>query len=376
LATILSERDLLDRGAGADIGHRVDALKRGRGAQRIREAARQLRSIAGIAGSRADEMSIGTLVALAWPDRIAQARGARGRFRLSGGGGAMLPDHDPLAGEKWLAVAVTDGASGDQRILLAAPLTIGEIERHFASHITTQDIIAWDDRAEAVTMSRRRMFMSLVLSEMPLTHADPDRVGDAMIEGLAMMGLNVLPWIEETRNLVARVRFTKRLFPDMPWPDLEEASLTASMMSWLKPYLAGMSRKSHLARLDMTAIMRSLIPHDLLHRLDRLAPTHVPIPSGARIAIDYLGEGDPILRARLQEMFGLTDSPTIAEGRAKLRIELLSPARRPLAVTQDLQSFWANAYPQVRAEMRGRYPKHQWPENPFAAPPVRPGKVR
>lgn len=375
LATLLSERDILPRDQGADIGLRVAALKHGRAGERVRAAVRQLRSIAGIAPQDDEALSVGVLVTLAWPDRIAQARGGHGRFRLSGGGGAVLAEHDALSREKWLAVALTDGAPGDQQIFLAAALSLAEIEEHFAAHIKTRDTIAWDHRAEAVTMSRQRRLGALILSETPLTDADPEQIAAAMLTGIQDMGLGALPWSEGARNLIARAAFLRRLFPDEPWPDLTDGALLATLDQWLEPDLAGMTRRGHLQRLDMTAIIRGFIPHELLRRLDRLAPTHAAIPSGAHVPIDYEGT-EPTLRARLQEMFGLAETPRIADGRAKLRIELLSPARRPLAVTQDLASFWANSYPQVRAEMRGRYPKHQWPENPLSAPPVKPGKVR
>jgi len=168
----------------------------------------------------------------------------------------------------------------------------------------------------------------------------------------------------------------RRIYPEDGWSDLHDEALLVTLDHWLTPYLAGMTRRAHLARLDMQAIITSLIPPDLTLRLDKLAPRHVAIPSGAHITIDYEGDGDPVLRARLQEMFGLAETPRIAAGRALLRIELLSPARRPLAVTQDLKSFWANAYPEVRAEMRGRYPKHPWPEDPMNTPAVKPNRMR
>jgi ATP-dependent helicase HrpB len=373
LAALLSERDSLGRDAGADIDLRMAALKRD---QRIRDAARQLRSLARIERDEKPKLSTGVLVALAWPDRIARARGGRGRFQLSGGGGAILAEHDPLAREKWLAVATTDGAAGDQRIFLAARLTLEEIERHFGSHIEMRDIIAWDERAEAVVMARQRRLGKLSLAESPIANPDPGLVADAMITGIKAMGLAALPWSEAARSFAARISLLRRLFPEEEWPDLGETGLAANLGAWLAPYLAGMTRKAHLAQLDLAEILRARLPYAMQQRLAQLAPTHVTIPSGASIAIDYSGAGDPVLRAQLQEMFGLTETPRIAEGRARLRIELLSPARRPLAVTQDLASFWANAYPQVRGEMRGRYPKHRWPENPLAAPPVKPGKLR
>ncbi|HTN96952.1 MAG TPA: ATP-dependent helicase HrpB [Nordella sp.] len=379
LAALLSERDLLGREAGADLSERLTALRRGSinkaSRERIKSAARQIRGIADIRDEDSD-LAPGVLVALAWPDRIAQARGARGRFRLSGGGGAILPEHDRLAREAFLAVATTDGASGDQKIYLAAALTREDLETYFVSHIDETDIVRWDSRAQIVVANRQRKLGSLILDDRPLATPDPEKIAEAMSKGVAEMGLAALPWSDTTHNLRNRLRFLRRVLPEEGWPDLSDAALLATLSDWLTPYLAGMTRRSHLDRLDMFAIISGLIPHDLKRRLDRLAPRHVGIPSGADITIDYEGDGDPVLRAKLQEMFGLAETPRIADGRALLRIELLSPARRPLAVTQDLKSFWANAYPQVRSEMRGRYPKHPWPEDPMNTPAVKPNRVR
>ena len=379
LAALLSERDLLGRDAGADLALRLDALRRGHInkplRERIKAAARQIRNIAGIGEENESGLSPGALIALAWPDRIAQARGRDGRFRLSGGGGAIMAEHDPLARDEFLAVATTDGAAGDQRIFLAAALSRRDIETIFADHIAESDIVRWDSRAEIVVANRQRNLGALILDDRQLAASDPEAIAEAMSKGVGEMGLNALPWTDATRVLRARVRFLARIFPEEGWPDLSDEALLATLDHWLTPYLAGMTRRAHLGRLDM-AIITGLIPPELTRRLDKLAPRHVAIPSGAHITIDYEGDGDPVLRARLQEMFGLAETPRIAEGRALLRIELLSPARRPLAVTQDLKSFWANAYPEVRSEMRGRYPKHPWPEDPMNAPAVKPNRVR
>ncbi|MBL8908129.1 MAG: ATP-dependent helicase HrpB [Rhizobiales bacterium] len=381
LAALLSERDLLERDGDADLAARIEALHGGRalahrGAkERVREAARQIRAIADI-DSEAEEASIGLLVALAWPDRIGQKRGGRGRFRMMGGGGAALPEHDPLAGEEFLAIATTDGKPGDQRIFLAAKLGRAEIREHFASHIEMHEVIAWDSRARMVIANRQERFGALLLEDKPLNMPDPDIVADAMLAGIREMGLAALPWSEGDRRLRARIGFLRRHFPDEGWPDLSDETLLASLDDWLKPYLAGMMRASHLERLELHPILLNLVPPSLRRRLDQLAPTRIAIPSGAEITVDYEGEGDPVVRARLQEMFGLTRTPKVAEGRVPLRLELLSPAGRPLAVTQSLETFWTNAYPHVRAEMRGRYPKHVWPEDPRQAVPVKPGKVR
>jgi ATP-dependent helicase HrpB len=190
------------------------------------------------------------------------------------------------------------------------------------------------------------------------------------------MGLACLPWTEAAEHFRAQVSFIRRHFPEEAWPDLSDAALLRTLDQWLAPYLAGISRKSHLGALDMLGIIKALVPHALQRRMDALAPRRIEVPSGSSVAIDYGGEGDPVLRVRLQEMFGLARTPTVANGRAQLRIELLSPAGRPLAVTKSLETFWTNGYPDVRADMRGRYPKHSWPEDPLTAVPVQPRRRR
>ena len=374
LAALLSERDGLPRSAGADLSERLK-LARGPARDRIRQTARQIRQIAGIADDTGD-LSIGALVALAFPDRVAQRRGGDRRYRLSGGGGAILPEHDGLAVHDYLAIATTDGAAGDQKIFLAAPLTRREIDDLFTEQIVQQDGVAWDSRAKAVTAAKLKRFGALVLDEKPSANADPSLIADAMLQGVGEMGLASLPWTEAAQVFRARVRFLRRLLPEEGWPDLSDETLAASLGDWLLPWLAGISRKGHLERLDLLAIMRGLVPHDLLRRMEQWAPVRIEVPSGAECRIDYDTETDPILRVRLQEMFGLAKTPSIANGRAQLRIELLSPAGRPLAVTQSLETFWTNGYPSVRSDMRGRYPKHAWPEDPLNAAPVKPRKLR
>ena len=374
LAAMLSERDGLPRAVGVDITARLSAI-RGGARDRIRQTAKQIRQIAGIKDEDSD-VSPGVLVAYAFPDRIAQARGGDRRYRLSGGGGAVLPEHDALVTQDFLAVATTDGAAGDQKIFLAAPLSLKEIEEHFRDQIEARDGVFWDSRTKAVSASKSRRLGALVLEEKPSTNADPTLIADAMTQGVREMGLASLPWTEGAKILRARVMFLRRLFPEEGWPDLSDEALLASLEDWLAPYLAGISRKAHLDRLDMHQIIQSLIPHELARKMDRLAPVRIEVPSGADVRIDYETEGDPVLRVRLQEMFGLARTPAIAEGRSPLRIELLSPAGRPLAVTQSLETFWTNGYPSVRSDMRGRYPKHAWPEDPLNAAPVKPRRLR
>ncbi|HEX7107832.1 MAG TPA: ATP-dependent helicase HrpB [Aestuariivirga sp.] len=374
LAAFVSERDGLARDAGCDIASRLLAT-RGSARSRIQASAKQIKQILRI---RSDTTSIseGILVAFAWPDRIAQKRGGDRRYRMSGGGGAILPEHDGLSKQEFLAIATTDGASGDQKIFLAAPLMLKDIETHFANQIEQVENVGWDTRSQSVVAARVRKLGALNLEERPLTAADPEAMADAMIKGIGEMGIKALPWTEGSNDFRAQVQFLRGLFPEDSWPDLSDETLAQNYGEWLRPYLAGISRKSHLERLDMLAIMKSLVTYDLQRQMDVLAPRRVEVPSGAHVAIDYETEGDPVIRVRLQEMFGLAKTPTIAKGRAQLRIELLSPAGRPLAVTKSLETFWTNGYPDVRAELRGRYPKHSWPEDPLSAPPVKPRKLR
>lgn len=374
LAAMLSERDGLPRDVGVDITSRLSHLK-GSARDRIRQAAKQIRQIAGI-GEGESDVSAGVLIAWAFPDRIAQRRGGDRRYRLSGGGGALLPEHDALVTQDFLAVATTDGASGDQKIFLAAPLSLKEIEEHFKAQIEARDGVFWDSRSKAVSASKSRRLGALVLEEKPSNNADPSLIAEAMTEGVREMGLTSLPWSDGARALRARAMFLRRLYPEDGWPDLSDEALLATLADWLTPYLAGISRKAHLERLDMHQIIQSMIPHELARKMDRLAPVRIEVPSGADVRIDYETEGDPVLRVRLQEMFGLARTPAIAEGRSPLRIELLSPAGRPLAVTQSLETFWTNGYPSVRSDMRGRYPKHAWPEDPLNAEPVKPRRLR
>lgn len=372
-AALISERDGLPRDASIDIEARLLQL-RGGARDRIRQAAKQINDLLKMGEDEAD-VSHGVLLALAYPDRIAQRRG-HGKFRMANGGGAQVPDHDALAKAEFIAIALLDQGQADAKVFLAAPLTRGEIERHFGDLVTIRNTAGWDTKQNAVIVSHIRSIGALVLEEKTDPSPDSETLQSGMLAGVRQLGLMALPWTEGAESLRARVMFLRRAMPESAWPDLSDAALVASLADWLGPYLAGMMRKRDLERLDMTAILRDLVPYDLLRQLDALAPTRMEVPSGGHYRIDYDTEGDPVLRVRLQEMFGLHAAPQVAGGRAKLRIELLSPAGRPVAVTQSLETFWTNAYPDVRKDMRGRYPKHYWPENPLEAQAVAPRRLR
>ncbi len=373
LAAILSERDFLRPPPGqrdVDLRHRVDIALSGKrdGALRlIQEQARRLMP-RGAGDDRPDVSMTGALLALAYPDRIGRRRPGTNRYLLSGGRGAALPDGDPMANDEFLVVADLDGSAQDSRIFLAAPIGLDEIEELFAEQIVDEEALRWSEREGVVLARRRRRLGALLLEDKPLANPDADKLKAAMIEGIRQLGLGALPWSDDLAKWRERITFLRT--QDDGWPDLSDQMLLGSLDTWLAPFLDGVSRRSHLARIDLVAALKSLVPWDRQRELDRLAPTHVEVPSGSRVPIDYANPSEPTLSVRLQEMFGLLDTPRVAGGKVPLTIHLLSPARRPVQVTRDLASFWANGYKAVKAELKGRYPRHHWPDDPLIAEPT------
>jgi ATP-dependent helicase HrpB len=382
VAALLSERDILRGERDADLRLRVELLRGARSTaadrgavQRVREAVRQLRRHLNLPPHGGEVEDVGVLLAFAYPDRIALRRqGGDLRYQLSNGRGAFFPQPEPLATADALAIAELDGDRREARIFLAAPLTLVEIEAHFADQIEQMDRVAWDARDQAVMARRQRKLGELVLKDEPLPNPPREAVTNALLTGLRDMGLGCLPWTTAAEGVRTRVAFLRRIEGEA-WPDLSDAALLDTLENWLAPWLDGISRRAHLARLDLHAALMALLPWERKKILDTEAPTHVVVPSGSRIPIDYTAEG-PVLAVRLQEMFGLADTPMIAGGRVRLTLHLLSPARRPVQVTQDLASFWANAYKQVKADLKGQYPKHYWPDNPLQAEPTARAKPR
>jgi ATP-dependent helicase HrpB len=393
VAALLSERDVLRANAAArdcDLRLRLELLSDPAARRRIspdlavdqgsleraREQARQWRRQLEVRDEKRSPAAAGIVVALAYPDRLAQRRGARaGSFRLASGSGALLSPADPLATEEFLAVAELDGDPRNARIFLAAPLSRAEIETTFTSHIERIDLIAWDARDEAVMARRQERLGALILRDEILPDPPPAAIQAALLDGLRALGLEALPWTREATTLRDRIRFVRRI-QEGDWPDLSDGALHAGLSEWLGPFIDGITRRSQLGRLDLAAALNARLSWEQQRRLDALAPAHILVPSGSRIPIDY-GAGDtPVLAVRLQELFGLSETPAVAGGRVPLLLHLLSPAGRPLQVTRDLRGFWATSYGSVRAEMRGRYPKHPWPDDPLAAPPTARAKRR
>ena len=389
IAALLGERDIVKSAPGrrdADLRLRLEllrdtaaarhlapdlALDRG-AAERARRAARQLQRELRLRDAEAATLdAAGRVLALAYPDRIAQRRSAAaGQFRLSNGGGADLLPADPLAAEEFLAAAELDGERRVARIFLAAPLSRAEIEQDFAAAIETVETIAWDSREQAVLARRQERLFALVLKDEALTAPPAERIAAAMLDGVRELGLAALPWRPEAEGLRRRVLFLRRLEGAAGWPDLSDDALRLTLADWLGSHLGGITRRAQLDRLDLHAILRAQLSREQQQALDRLAPTHVNLPTGSRLPIDY-GAGEvPVLAVRLQELFGTRETPSVANGRVRLLLHLLSPAGRPLQVTRDLEGFWRGSYAAVRSEMRGRYPRHSWPDDPLAAPPT------
>jgi ATP-dependent helicase HrpB len=371
LAALLEERDpLRGREAPADIGLRLDLLAGGdhaaadRGAvQRIRRAASLHRRRLGIGNGVAADGDAGALLAAGFPDRIAARRGAMdGAFRLASGQGARITGVDPLAKAPLLAVADLEIAGTEARIRMAAPLDRAVLEARFPERLRREEGAAFDARTGAVLARRRLRFGPLVLEESPLPQADPAAMAAALTEAVASRGLRDLPWNEAARQTRARIGWMRQVEGDA-WPDCSDEMLIASAQEWLAPHLSGLTRLQELAGLDLSQILLGLLPWEARRALDQALPARLALPAGRSAAIDYAREV-PTLEARAQHLFGLPGLPLLASGRVPLQVALLSPAGRPIAITGDLAAFWAGSWAEVRKEMRGRYPKHAWPENP------------
>ena len=324
------------------------------------------------------ELTTGVMLALAFPDRIARNRG-NGSFLLASGRGAAIDQTSALSRAPFIAVAELTGTAAQGRILLAAPITQAEIEAHFADQITTADEIAFDRGAMALRARRRRTLHAIALSEAPLTLQPTAETARILADGVISAGLDKLPWSKPARQWRDRVTFLRKAegeAPQNPWPDLSDDALAAQREAWLEPLLHDKTSLKQLSAGDLSDALMTLLPWELRARLDREAPAHFEAPTGTQLAIDYEAEQGPTIAVRLQELFGLNTHPAIARGKIPLVVELLSPAHRPVQVTRDLPGFWRGSYAAVRSDLRGRYPRHPWPDDPATAMPTRRAKPR
>jgi ATP-dependent helicase HrpB len=315
-----------------------------------------------------DPRAAGLLLALAYPDRVGRRRaGAPGRFLLRSGVGAHVAAGDPLGLEEFVAATELDGRPRESRIFLAAPLARDDLERELGDQIVSEETVAWDEAADGVVARRRERLGAIVLAETPLRDPDPDAVRAAVLARLARDGAAALPWPDAALGLRARLRFLRRL--DLRWPDVSDDALTASLGEWLGPSLGAVRRRADLARIDLAGLLLARLSPEQRAGLEKLAPTHLAVPSGSRIPVDYGDPEAPALAVRLQEVFGLAETPRVAG--VPVALHLLSPARRPVQVTRDLASFWRTTYFDVRKDLKGRYPRHYWPDDPLEAEPTR-----
>jgi ATP-dependent helicase HrpB len=374
IAIVLTERGL--GGDDVDLKHRVEEFRRDRSrradearamAKRWAETARASAAALHRTSSLSVNATAGALLALAFPDRVAKNRGGEGgAFLLASGRGAKLDPASPLAGEPYLAVAELVGSAAQSRILLAAPITLAEIEGLFSERIVEGDEVSFDAASASLRARWARRLGALALAERPIPIAPNEETARRLARGIAELGLDKLPWSKALAQWRDRVTFLRR-HEGEDWPDLSDPALAASVDKWLAPTLSDKTALDQVGADAFSGALHSLLPWNLRRRLDLDAPTHFEAPSRSRVPIDYEAEEGPKIAIRVQELFGLDRHPTVAGGRVPLVIELLSPAHRPVQVTRDLPAFWRGSYAAVRTEMRGRYPKHPWPDDPLAA---------
>jgi ATP-dependent helicase HrpB len=373
------------RDFGDDLPARWRALRRGTdraATTRWREETKRLtRGTATIehsrgVGSPADDLAVGVVVGLAYPDRVGRVRGADSvTYQMSGGTGAALDPESPLRSTGWLAIAVADRAPGraDARIRSAAPIDERTARDVAADLVSTTDQIRWDDGR--IVTRRVETLGAIVLNDVPLTNPDRLLVQAAVRDGIRRGGLSVLRWSEAALALRERLAFCHAHVGD-PWPAVDDEALLGDLDAWLGPELTSVRNSRDLAHLDVTSALRRLLPWPAATRFAELAPERLQVPSGTQVRLAYDGAEPPVLAVKLQEVFGWTETPVVADGRVPVVLHLLSPARRPVAITSDLASFWEQGYPQVRADLRARYPRHPWPDDPLTAVPTKRPKPR
>jgi ATP-dependent RNA helicase HrpB len=383
IAAVLTERGL--GGDSVDLDARLDQFRRDRSPRAISARALAQRWASQVAASKGGgerkgfpqsgrEPSTGVMLALAFPDRVARNRG-NGSFLLANGRGAALDQASALARAPYIAVAELTGAAASGRILLAAPITQLEIEQHFSDQIETADEVSFDRGALALRARRKKTLHAITLSEAPLALQPSEDTAWVLANGLIAAGLDKLPWSKPAKQWRDRVTFLRKAEGES-WPDLSDDALAAQREAWLVPLLHDKTALKEISSGDLSDALMALLPWELRARLEREAPTHFEAPTGTMLAIDYEAEQGPTIAVRLQELFGLNAHPSIAKGAVPLVLELLSPAHRPVQVTRDLPGFWRGSYAAVRSDLRGRYPRHPWPEDPASAMPTRRVKPR
>ncbi len=394
LASLIGERDFIlssDRERPSDVRLRLAVLRgakngeitgdeetrglavnRGTVTQVLRNAEKLERDL-GITPSTIEPENAGRLLAWAYPERIAMAvKGAHGVFKMASGSAVYVSESDPLSLESMIICVDLDGRRTRAKVFLAAPYSMELIEDDFSHAITRSQVLEWDSGSRSVLSVIRQSYENLVLRSEISDHADPQAVRVLMMDRIRKEGLDVLPWTPSLLDLRARALFVRHASASEDFPDLGEQALESSLERWLEPFLDGVRSFNQLKKIDLTSAVMNLLSWDARKKLDELAPTHLTVPSGSRIPLDYRVVDNklhtsPVLNVRLQEMFGCLETPRVAGGRVPVTVQLLSPAGRVMQVTKDLASFWKNTYEQVKKDLKGRYPKHYWPDDPYSA---------
>ncbi len=386
LAAILTERDFIKSYGGmqdSDLRTRLDVLAEGKkgwrgdadpsAIERIKKGAELLRKRMDVRKDMPDADKAGLLLAFAYPDRVAKRRmGSEGRYLLSNGRGGYFVKPEPLSSEEYIVIAALEEGERASRIFLAAPISEDQITRYMPEGITETESVVWDRKIRDVVARRQKRLCDLVMNESPVTNPKQELVIEAFINGIRQEGLGLLPWDKAAVNLRGRVNFLRGIGEN--FPDLSDEWLLNNLGKWLAPWLGGIYRLDQLSSLKLRDVVASLLSREQQTALERLAPAHITVPTGTRITIDYSAPNKPVLAVRIQEMFGLDKHPAIAGGKTPLTLHLLSPAGRPIQVTSDLPGFWAGSYALVKKEMKGRYPKHSWPDDPLQAEPTNKAK--
>lgn len=385
VAAILEERDPLQKDAGANLTLRIEALRKWRNKEyvsadknvleRIERLASQWRKHFSVSQDNTApvDQEVGKLLAAAYPERIAKQREQSHRYRLSNGKIVKLNEHDPLSHETYLAVAHLDAGTAEGRIYLAAPLSPDDI-LHLA---TEKKVITWDVQNGILVARNEKRIGDIILESKPLKIIPEEERIKILCDVVRKEGLTILNQTEQVFDWKARLSSIRAWRPDEEWPDISDENLLNTLEEWLAPYIIAIKKREEFLKLDLYMILSGLLSYQQTQQLEIIAPSKIKVPSGSMISLAYQADGtSPVLAVRLQEMFGLLDTPTVNEGRMKVILHLLSPGYKPVQITQDLKSFWKNAYPEVRKELRIRYKRHHWPEDPWTAEAMAGAKKR
>ncbi|MEH6813858.1 MAG: ATP-dependent helicase HrpB [Motiliproteus sp.] len=381
LAAILGEKDLLTNNGQrqADSRLRLEHFYSQRSnrkasglIRRIQQTSQRWQRQLKVSDQSADSDQAGLLLCFAFPDRIAQRRSASSQhYRLRNGRGATFQQQDSLANNEFLAIADIDGKEANGRIYLAAPIDLKLLQQHFSDQFEDSTEITWDDDSGSVRARQKSYLGKLIVRDQAIKQPAPEHICAGLLEGLRLNGLDSLPWDKNARALQGRIQLVARYQTDQAWPDLSDKALTDTLEQWLVPYIEGFRKLEQLKQLNLYELLLNSLSWQQQQQLQACLPSHFRVPSGSNIAIDYSSREEPQLSVRIQELFGLQQTPTIMQGKLPLTIELLSPARRPIQVTRDLTSFWQNTYAEVCKDLKGRYPRHYWPDDPYQAEATR-----